>query len=159
LEDETVEVRLKVTNNGYLAKLFIKVLEDCPFAQPEERHRAFFLTTLNPKSMRAFSYTATCYRRGHYASSSTTLESSGLLRLVVRRRTFELPLNLTVYPTYYQMEGLPVAETAWMDWGHAVKSSAAAEFYGSREYQQGDPLRHIHWRNTARLGYFMLKEF
>jgi len=68
-------------------------------------------------------------------------------------------LNLTVYPTCYQMEGLPVADTAWADWGQAVKTSAAAEFYGSKEYQHGDPLRHIHWRNTARLGHFMLKEF
>ena len=159
LEDETVEVRLKVTNNGRLAKLFIKVLEDCPFAQPEKRHRAFFLTTLNPRSTTAFSYAATCYRRGYYASSNAILQSSGPLGLIVRRRTFQLPLNLAVYPTYYQMEGLPAADAAWADWGHAVKSSAADEFYGSREYQHGDPLRHIHWRNTARLGHFMLKEF
>ncbi len=159
LEDETVEVKLKVTNNGRLARHFIKVLEDCPFAQPEKRHRAFLLTSLNPRSTTVFSYTATCYRRGYYASSSTTLQSSGPLGLIVRRRSFHLPLNLTVYPTYYQMEGLPAAEAAWADWGHAVKSSAAAEFYGSREYQYGDPLKHIHWRNTARRGRFMLKEF
>jgi uncharacterized protein (DUF58 family) len=57
------------------------------------------------------------------------------------------------------MEGLPIAETAWAEWGHAVRTSAAAEFYGSKEYQHGDSLKHIHWRNTARLGHFMLKEF
>lgn len=159
LEDEAVEVKLKVTNNGRLARHFIKVLEDCPFTQPQEQHRAFLLASLNPRSMTAFSYTATCYRRGYYPSASTTLQSSGPLGLIVRRRTFRLPLNLTVYPTYYQMEGLPIADAAWADWGHAVKSSAAAEFYGSREYQHGDPLKHIHWRNTARLGHFMLKEF
>ena len=38
LEDETVEVKLKVTNNGRLARHFIKVLADCPFEQPEKRH-------------------------------------------------------------------------------------------------------------------------
>ncbi len=159
LEDDAVEVKLKVTNNGRLARHFIKVLEDCPFTQPQEQHRAFLLASLNPRSMTAFSYTATCYRRGYYPSSSTTLQSSGPLGLIVRRRTFQLPLNLTVYPTYYQVEGLPIADAAWAEWGHAVKSSAAAEFYGSREYQHGDPLKHIHWRNTARLGHFMLKEF
>jgi len=57
------------------------------------------------------------------------------------------------------MEGLPAAEAAWAEWGHGVRSSAAEEFYGSREYQPGEPLKHIHWRNTARLGYFMLKQF
>ena len=159
LEDETVEVRFKVTNNGRLARHFIKVLADCPFEQPEEQHRAFLLASLNPGSTTVFSYMATCYRRGHYTSSSATLQSSGPLGLIVRRRTFDLSLNLTVYPTYYRMEGLPVTEAAWADWGHAVRTSAAAEFYGSKEYQHGDPLKHIHWRNTARLGHFMLKEF
>lgn len=160
LEDEEVEVKLKVTNNGRLPRHFIRVSEDCPFDQPEKRYRAFFIANLNPRSTIAFSYTATCYRRGYYTSSNTTLESKGILGLTVHRRTFQLPLNLTVYPTYYGMEGLPTAEAVWADWGHAVKtSSAAAQFYGSREYQFGDPLRHIHWRNTARLGRFMLKEF
>ena len=159
-EDEKVEVKLKVTNSGRLARYFIRVSEDCPFDQPEKRQRAFFIASINPRSMTAFSYTATCYRRGYYTSSNTTLESKGILGLIVHRRTFQLPLNLTVYPTYYQMEGLPTAEAVWVDWGHAVKtSSAAAQFYGSREYQFGDPLKHIHWRNTARLGRFMLKEF
>jgi len=159
LEDETVEVKLKVTNNGRLARHFIKLLADCPFEYPEKRRKAFLINSFNPGSTTVFSYTAKCYRRGHYALSSLTLESSGPLGLVVRRRDFQLPLNLTIYPTYYQMGGLPVADKAWADWGHAVKSSAAAEFYGSREYQPGDPLRHIHWRNTARMGLFMLKEF
>ena len=159
LEDETVEVKLKVTNSGRLARHFIKVLADCPFEQPPKRHRAFLLSSLNPRSATVFSYTATCYRRGYYTSSSTTLQSDGPLGLLVRRRTFQLPLNLTIYPTYYQMAGLPVADAAWADRGRAIKSSTAAEFYGSREYQYGEPLKHIHWRNTARLGRFMLKEF
>ncbi len=41
LEDETVEVKLKVTNSGRLARHFIRVAEDCPFEQPEQRHRDF----------------------------------------------------------------------------------------------------------------------
>ena len=159
LEDDTVEVQLKVTNNGRLAKHFIKVSADCPFAQPDKRRRAFLLTSLSPKSTTVFSYTATCYQRGYYTSSSATLQSNEPLGLSVRQRVFQLPLNLTVYPTYYQIEGLPAADAAWAEWGHAIKSSAVGEFYGSREYQYGDPLKHIHWRHTARLGRFMLKEF
>jgi uncharacterized protein (DUF58 family) len=159
LEDDKIEVKLKLSNSGRLTKYFIKVLEDCPYDQPEQRHRAFLVAILGAKSATAFSYTATCYKRGYYPSASLTLQSGGLLGLLVRRRSFPLPLNLTVYPRYYQMEGLPAADMSWAEWGHAVKTSAAAEFYGSREYQYGDPLKHIHWRNTARLGKFMLKEF
>ncbi|HEY82497.1 MAG TPA: DUF58 domain-containing protein [Dehalococcoidia bacterium] len=159
LEDEEVEVRLKVTNLGRLARYFIRVVEECPFDQPGRGKRVFFITRLKPKSTVALSYTATCYRRGHYPSASTAIESSGPLGLMVRRRVLRPTLKLTVYPRYYPMEGLPAAETAWAEWGHGARSSAADEFYGSREYQPGEPLKHIHWRNTARLGYFMLKQF
>ncbi|MCK5319392.1 MAG: DUF58 domain-containing protein, partial [Anaerolineales bacterium] len=158
-EDETIEVRLKVTNRGRLTRYLIKVVEESPFAEPERQHRAFLLTSLKPKSTVVFSYTATCYYRGYYTASRATLQSSGLLGLMIRRRIFPLPLKLTVYPTYYQMEGLPVTEAALTDWGHAARSRSAAEFYGSREHRLGEPLKHIHWRNTARLGHFMLKEF
>ncbi len=159
VEDETVEVRLKVTNRGRLARHFIKLIEDCPFEHPDNRQKAFLITRIKPRTTTSFTYQATCYRRGYYPAAAVTVQSGGPLGLVVRRRTLPLPLKLTVYPRFYPMAGLPVSEVVWADWGHGVKSNVADEFYGSREYRYGDPLKHIHWRNTARLGDFMLKEF
>lgn len=159
LEDETVEVKLKIRNQGRLARYLIKIGEDCPFDEPGKRHKAFFISHLKPRSATTFTYTAACYRRGYYPLANITLQSSGPLGLIVQRRTFALPLNLTIYPSYYQMESLPATEATWAETGHAIKSSAAAQFYGSREYQYGDPLKYIHWRHTARLGHFILKEF
>ncbi len=159
VEDETVEVRLKITNHGRLARHFIKIIEDCPFEHPDKRQKAFLVAGIKPRTTTNFSYQATCYRRGYYPAAAVTVQSGGPLGLVVRRRTLLLPLNLTVYPRFYPMDGLPVSEVVWADWGHGVRSNIADEFYGSREYRFGDPLKHIHWRNTARLGEFMLKEF
>jgi uncharacterized protein (DUF58 family) len=159
LEDETIEVLLKVTNQGRLARYFVRLTEECPFEKPERKQRAFFIGQLRPRVTTTFSYQATCHKRGHYKQASIALKSSDPLGLFVRRHVTELPLNLTVYPGYYRMEKLPTAETYWLEQGQALKSQAAAEFYGSREYQPGDPLKHIHWRNGARTGHFMLKEF
>lgn len=159
LEDETVEVRLKVTNRGRLTRHFIKLIEECPFDHPDKRQKAFLIASIKSRETTSFTYQADCYRRGYYPLAAVTVQSSGPLGLVVRKRTFQLPLKLAVYPRFHPMEGLPVSELDWADWGRAVKSNAADEFYGSREYQYGDPLKHIHWRNTARFGDFMLKEF
>jgi uncharacterized protein (DUF58 family) len=158
-EDETFEVRLKVTNGGRFTRYLIKIVEESPFDEPEKQHRAFLLTSIKPKSAIVVSYTATGYYRGHYPASRVTLQSGGLLGLMIRRLVFLLPLKLTVYPNYYRMEGLPAAEASMTDWGHDVRSRSATEYYGSREHHQGEPLKHIHWRNTARVGRFMLKEF
>ena len=158
VEDETVVINLKVTNRGRLARYFVSVEEDCPFEQPEKRRHTFFIPYLRPGTT-SFSYVATGYHRGHYASAETILQSNDPIGLRVRRRTFSLPLNLTVYPPFYPMQGLPMTDAIWTDWGSAIKSRAANEIYGSREYQPGEPLKYVHWRNTARMGRFMLKEF
>lgn len=158
MEDETVVIKLKVTNRGRLARYFVSIGEDCPFEQPEKRRHTFFIPYLRPGTT-SFSYVATGYHRGHYASANTTLQSGDPLGFRVRRQTFSLPLNLTVYPPYYPMQGLPMTDAIWTDWGSAIKSRAANEIYGSREYQPGEPLKYVHWRNTARMGRFMLKEF
>jgi uncharacterized protein (DUF58 family) len=39
------------------------------------------------------------------------------------------------------------------------KSRVGLDIAGSRPYFPGDPRRHIHWRNTARAGRPMVKEF
>ncbi|MFC2034164.1 DUF58 domain-containing protein [Chloroflexota bacterium] len=159
LEDETIDIRLKVTNHGYFSKNFIKIIEDCPFEQPEKRQQAFLLANIKAKSFTSFQYKVTCYKRGVYSSSNTTIQANGPLGLVIWKRKFQLPLKLIIYPKYYRMTGIPAGNTTWADSGNTVKTTSATELYGSREYQYGDPLKHIHWRNTARTGQFMLKEF
>jgi len=158
-EDETLEVRLKVSNKGRFAKHFIRLRVNCTFENPEKRKKDFLLTTLNPGSTTVFSYSAECYRRGNYSLSEATFQSGGPLGLIIRRHSIQLPLQLTIYPRFYKIEGLNAMGEDLVDWGQGTKSNAATEFYGSREYQYGDPLKHIHWRNTAKLGSFMLKEF
>ncbi len=79
--------------------------------------------------------------------------------MIIRRRVFNLLLNLTVYPSYYIMGQLPATGETGIELGHGSRSSAAIEFYGSREYRYGDPLKYVHWRNTAKVGNFMIKEF
>lgn len=159
LEGETVEIRLRVSNRGRLARYFIRLTADWPFEEPDNRSRHFLLTAVNPGATAVFAYRGNCYRRGRYPSSVVTLQSGGPLGLIVRRRVFNLPLNLTVYPAYYKMEELQATGEAGIEWGQGSRSTAAVEFYGSREYRYGDPLKYVHWRNTAKVGDFMIKEF
>ena len=41
----------------------------------------------------------------------------------------------------------------------AASIGLSDEFIGIREYRQGDPLRHFHWKSCARLNRPMVKEF
>ena len=158
-EGTPVEVRLKVINRGRLPRFLINVVEDSPLDDPSERPRVFLLPSVKPRSEARFSYVSTCYRRGRFPSARATLLARAPLGLFVRRRHYDIPLGVTVYPAYYEMEETPVAGEALSERGQAVKSASGGELYGSREYHYGDPLRHIHWRNTARVGQFVVKQF
>ena len=112
---------------------------------PSNGPRAFVLSSLKPRSTVDFTYTPVCYRRGRYESAPIVLETTAPLGLFVRRRRFDLPFNLTVYPTHYTIEEMPSSREVLAEQGQRVKTTAAAsEFYGSREYQYQDPLRHVH---------------
>ena len=159
MEDDTVDVRITVSNHGRLARHLVKLVDSPPFEEPSKGTRTFLVSTINPNSATAFTYTATCYRRGRYLSAETVLESSAPLGLFVRRRRYLLPVNVTVYPVQLVTEADPAATEVWADQGRTVKSGGGSELYGSREYHHGDPLRRVHWRNTARRGQFIVKEF
>ena len=158
-EDEQVEIRLRVGNRGRLARHFITVSESCPMEAPGQETRAFLLSSVEAGKSVDFTYTATCYRRGRYPRATVVLESGAPMGLFVRRRLFDVPFNLTVYPAYYEIDGFSGASEAAEGYGDMVTPTAAADFHGSREYQFGDPLKHIHWRSTARLGRFVVKQF
>jgi uncharacterized protein (DUF58 family) len=49
----------------------------------------------------------------------------------------------------YQPGGIPLASTV----------GDSLEFVGVREYREGDPLRKIHWRSSARWGKPVVKEY
>ena len=154
-----MEVRLKVGNRGHLARHFINVSENCPMEAPGQETRAFLLSTVDAGMTVDFSYVATCYRRGRHPRATVVLESGAPMGLFIRRRRFDIPLNLTVYPAYHDIEEIAGASEAASGYGDMVTPTAATDIHGSREYQFGDPLRHIHWRNTARLGEFVVKQF
>lgn len=159
LEDDVIDIRLGITSRGRLPRYFIRLSGELPFERPEQRQKSFFLLRLPPRRTTAFTTSAQCYRRGYYPAADVTLSAAAPLGLFRKRRVFSLPLRLTVYPRYFPLDGPPFAVESWAEEGQAVKTDAASDFYGSREYRPGDPLHHIHWRNTARTGQIMLKEF
>ncbi len=159
LEDDVIDIRFSITPRGRFSRYFVRLSGERPFERPEQRVESFFLFRLPPRRATTFTSSAECYRRGYYPAADITLSAGFPLGLFRKRRVFSLPLRLTVYPRYFPLNGPPFAVESWEEEGQAVKTDAASDFYGSREYRPGDPLRYIHWRNTARTGQLMLKEF
>jgi len=101
-------------------------------------------------------------RRGKYKWSQLTAFGTDALGLVTLENSYTTePLELTVYPS-----PLPVIADIHptIGWGASDLDSGRThgvglEPRGIREFAQGDPLRYIHWRSSARRGQLMVKEF
>jgi len=83
----------------------------------------------------------------------------GLLRAFAR---IPLPQSVLILPRRYPVPPIPLPGTMkYQPGGVALAANVGQsdEFVSLRDYRQGDPLRHIHWRTWARAGKPVVKEF
>lgn len=101
-------------------------------------------------------------RRGVLSLRGVTLARPDPLGVV--RSLIDVPLaqSVVILPKRYPLP--PIALPGSMKYqqgGVALASSVgqSEEFVALRDYREGDPLRHIHWRSWARTGRPVVKEF
>ena len=101
-------------------------------------------------------------RRGRYLIPAPSVRATDPLGLVAGRAR-KLPDHvLLVYPRFRPMESFHVPLGRRYQPGGiplASHTGDSLEFLGTREYQQGDSIRHIHWRSWARVGEPVVMEF
>ena len=76
--------------------------------------------------------------------------------------TQRLVRTLVVYPKYVRLEELniPLGNRNKNELAASQERSREAyEFHGCREFREGDSLRHVHPRSSARLGFPVVKEY
>jgi uncharacterized protein (DUF58 family) len=70
--------------------------------------------------------------------------------------------EVVVYPRAEPMDSFTLSGAdryGWQEFTAAALRGASVDPDGVREYAPGDPLRHIHWRQTARTGSLAVIEF
>ncbi len=101
-------------------------------------------------------------RRGVLSLRGVTLARPDPLGVVRSLIDVPLPQSVVILPKRYPFP--PIALPGSMKYqqgGVALASSVgqSEEFVALRDYREGDPLRHIHWRSWARTGKPVVKEF
>ncbi len=102
-------------------------------------------------------------RRGKYDLFSPIADSSFPLGLFkMSRRQKNSPNVLLVYPAFHELLSLdlPVALRYQKEGDSRVsKVGESLDFFGNREFREGDDPRHIDWIGSARTGELIVKEF
>ncbi|TDG13713.1 DUF58 domain-containing protein [Seongchinamella unica] len=97
-------------------------------------------------------------QRGWFNPGRLLLESSYPLGLLRCWSWIDLDLHALVYPRPLPSPELPGLAAETPD-GAAVPVEGSDDFYGFRDYRQGDSLRHIYWKGLARGQSVQVKQY
>ena len=119
----------------------------------------FVLDRVEPRGRREVTYPVRSEVRGRFPIGPMSLRLTDPFGLCELQRSFSSRDTLVVTP---QVSSLPSVSLSgeWAGSGESRSrslASAGEDDAGTREYRQGDDLRRIHWRSTARVGQLMVR--
>jgi len=103
-----------------------------------------------------------CMKRGVYALPGYRIETDFPFGVITAARIVDAPRPLLVYPSFRPLTTFALPEgRRYQPGGVALASETgdSAEYVGNREYREGDNVRDIDWRATARLGMPVIREY
>jgi uncharacterized protein (DUF58 family) len=103
-----------------------------------------------------------CKKRGIYKLNGYRVETDFPFGLIRSYRVHYAPQSLMVYPSFHPLARLTIPTgRRYHPGGVALASNLGEsfEFLGNREYQEGDNIRDIDWRATARLSKPIIREY
>jgi uncharacterized protein (DUF58 family) len=120
------------------------------------------IDVLEPGERAVVTLRLACRTRGAYELDRLQAASFFPTALVKVPRRSRGANRLLVYPRFVLLDRLDVPEGRnHQPGGFPVASQVgeSAEFFGTREYREGDRLRDVHWPSLARTGRLIVKEF
>ncbi len=147
--------------NSYLFSTNIKILDEIPI---QFQKRNFELnTTLLKGEEKTFSYELRPVKRGIYAFGNLNVIATSPLKLLAKRYTFNNEQEVPVYPSFLQLQKyeLMAFSNRFMEYGlkKIRKIGHTIEFEQIKEYVQGDDIRNINWKATAKKNLLMVNQF
>ncbi|MEV0596453.1 DUF58 domain-containing protein [Nonomuraea cavernae] len=153
--DATVTLRLE--NVTRLPTGLLLIEDTVPYALGVRPR--FVLDRVEPRGIREIDYRVRSDLRGRYTIGPLSIRIADPFGLVELTRSFTISDTLVVTP---QVVALPHVRLSgeWTGGGDSRTRSVAAagdDDVAPREYRQGDDLRRVHWRSTARHGELMVR--
>ena len=161
-EGDTLEVIARVRNVSFFP-IFNFVLEDnFSCTQINQEKKNFYISYLGLKSSCEIKYNYLCFKRGEYKMGPFVVYFFDPLNLFFFKRTFRVYSSVVVYPLIFKVEKFPPLTKSVLPWfgiETARSSGDDDEFYGVREYKEGESVKKIHWISSARKNKLIVKQF
>jgi uncharacterized protein (DUF58 family) len=166
---DNLVVELEIINQSKQSVSLLKVEDILPLVlkqksdkQPIEQS----IDAIAPQNSHFWQYFYPAERRGIYRWQTVGLISGAPLGLFWCRRSRECPAIAIVYPQALPLASCPLIDEAGRDdsrknepQGNPNASASEGTVRSLRPYRNGDPIRLVHWRTSARRGELRVREF
>ncbi len=125
-------------------------------------HDGVVLPDLSKRQKTTVRMALRCTRRGAFTLRGFRVETGFPFGILRARRTFHETRRLLVYPKFNPLGRLALPTgRRYQPGGVALASQLGEsfEYLGNREYREGDNVRDIDWRATARVGRPIVREW
>jgi len=119
------------------------------------------MLVLRPGETRRVHVVHRLHQRGRHKELHIVLSSAFPFGLVRRRLYFQLPVNILGLPrlgSLHDLGRLPLAKPR-LSATPRPRERGEEEFYGVRDWREGESVRRVHWRLSARRGRRIVREF
>ena len=153
---QPAEMAIRLTNVSRLRTGLLLAEDSLPYALGSKPR--FVLDGIGGGGAREFRYQVRSDARGKYVIGPLRVRVADSFGLVEINRAFASTSTLTVTPRIVPLARPPLTGN-WLGGDDGRRSIAASgdDDVAPRAYQEGDALRRVHWRSTARYGKLMVR--
>ena len=148
-------------HNKYTFPIWTKIIDEIPF-QFQKRDFEIKRKIVN-QGKDSFKYLLRPTERGEYLFGKLNIYASTPLRLVSRRFMYEENKMVPTYPSYIQLRKYDLMAFSNNLYQYGLKKirriGHTMEFEQIKEYVQGDDIRTINWKATAKRNELMVNQF
>ncbi len=159
---DTVEIKTRLSNKSPFPLFNLVIRDNLLFAAPREREIFLLAEYLRGGSSLSLEYSRLAPKRGKYLVGPLVVYFFDPLGLFFLKRSFNVYNEIYVYPNPVSITKFPPLKEGSMPWFGLQTARARLgddEFFGTREYKDGDPVKTIHWISSARHNKLIVKEF
>lgn len=157
-DENPITVKL---NNEYSFDIRLKIIDEIPFQFQVRNFEV--IRKLKSHQKDQFQYFLRPTERGEYTFGNLNIYVATPLRLVSKRYTFDHNQTLPTYPSFIQLRKYDLMAFSNNLFQYGVKKirriGHSMEFEQIKEYVQGDDIRTLNWKATAKRNQLMINQF